>query len=71
MTTRIDIKCNEVNRLFCENLKRMFVQKLRKHNIDIKISVDVDRWLSELYQGDISCKKLNIPMGRSYKYTVI
>ena len=71
MTTIINIKFNEVIRLFCENLKRMFIQKLRKRNVDVKLSVDVRSWLCELYHGDITSKKLDLPMGKSYKFELI
>ena len=61
MATRIDIKNTEFNRLFCENVKRMFVKKLKKRNISVSISIPEDVWLKDLYQGDMgSDKKFNI-----------
>ena len=72
MATRIDIRNTEFNRLFCENVKRIFVKKLRKRNIEIKINVHEDRWLTNLYEGDLgNNKKLNIAMGKMYQYTLI
>ena len=72
MATRIDIKNTEFNRLFCENVKRMFVKKLKKRNISVSISIPEDVWLKDLYQGDMgSDKKFNIAMGRVYRYKLI
>ena len=72
MATRIDIRNTEFNRLFCENVKRIFVKKLRKRNIEIKINVQEDKWLTDLFQGDMGTnKKLSIAMGKMYQYTLI
>ena len=72
MATTIDIKNTEFNRLFCENVKRIFVKKLKKRNISVSISIPEDVWLKDLYQGDMgSDKKFNIAMGKVYRYKLI
>ena len=40
MTTSISIKDSEVMLLFISNLKNMFLKKLKKRNVDVKLTVN-------------------------------
>ena len=50
--------------LFIANLKSMFLKKLKKMNVDITFTLNDNKWLHNLFYGDLKTKNLALPMGK-------
>ena len=70
MSTSISIKDNEVMLLFISTLKNRFLQKLKKMNVEAKITLKENEWMKNLFYGDLETKNLSL-YGRSYEFEMI
>ena len=70
MSTSISIQDNEVMLLFISTLKNRFLQKLKKMNVEAKITLKENEWMKNLFYGDLETKNLSL-YGISYEFEMI
>ena len=71
MATSISLKDNEIMLLSISILKNRFLQKLKKMNVEAKITLRDNEWMKNLFYGDLKTKSLSLPMGMSYEFEMI